>query len=287
VADLRVTEFSLVSSWNLTAAMMVSLARTIRELQADPETAGIVVTHGTDTMEETSFAIDLLADGAAPVAFTGAMRNASLPGADGPRNLLSAVRVAADRATRGAGTVVVMNDEIHAARQVVKTHTSAPSTFASPNGGPIGTVDGSGVWLLRLPRRPPPLPLAEPRGRVFLFESGAAVENLPLEAALDGGAQGVVIAGTGAGNVYEGWEQPIASLIRAGVPVVLVSRCLGGRISPDYGAPGGGRRLLDLGVIPGGDLRGPKARIALMLALGAGMDLAAIRTYFSRLVATS
>ena len=283
VADVRVTEFSLTSSWNVTPAMMRDLARTIRGLQSDPGCAGVVVTHGTDTMEESALAIDLMVDGAAPVVFTGAMRNASLPGPDGPRNLVSAVRVAAAGAARGLGTLVVMNDEIHAARHVVKTHSSAPSAFGSPGAGPMGIVDGGGVWLRWRPARVPALPVATPETRVHLFVAATGTDPLPLSAALSARAKGVVVAGTGSGNVYEGWESAIGDLIAAGIPVVLVTRCVGGRVSPTYGGPGGGRGLWDRGVIPGGDLTGPKARVALMFALGAGLDLSALRQFFAAL----
>jgi L-asparaginase len=282
-AEVRVTEFSLASSWNITPAMMGELARTIRALQADPQTAGVVVTHGTDTMEESAFAVDLLTDGATPVVFTGAMRNASLPGPDGPRNLLCAVRVAADPAARGVGTLVVMNDEIHAARHVAKTHSSALSAFSSPGTGALGTVDARGVWLRWRPRRAAVLPIAVPEPRVHLFHAAAGSDSLPLQAALAGGARGVVIAGTGSGNVYEGWDRAIRELLDAGVPVVLVTRCGAGRVTPTYGGPGGGRGLWDAGVVPGGDLGGPKARIALMFALGARFDLPRLRDCFADL----
>jgi L-asparaginase len=128
------------------------------------------------------------------------------------------------------------------------------------------------------------LPLSTPEPRVCLFEAAAGTDALPLQAALAGGARGVVVAGTGSGNVYEGWVASIGELLRAGLPVVLVTRCLEGRVTPSYGGPGGGRGLWDAGVVPGGDLSGPKARIALMFALGAGLDLPGIRRFFTQLV---
>jgi len=283
-AELRTTEFCLESSWNLTPAMMADLARTILPLQSDPGTAGVVVTHGTDTMEETAFALDLLLPAPAPVVLTGAMRNASLPGTDGPRNLLAAVRVAAHAAARGLGTLVVMNDEAHSARQVTKTHSSALDTFASPSVGPVGRLDSLGFSVRWRPRRPPALPPAKPETSVHLLECAAGADPLPLRAVLDAGARGVVIAGSGAGNVHRDWEEPIREAIESGLPVVLVTRCGSGRILPEYGAPGGGRRLHEHGVVPGGDLSGRKARIALMLARGAGLDLAGVRSYFAALV---
>jgi L-asparaginase len=285
IASLGTSEFCLESSWNVTPAMVVELARRIAPLQAEPDTAGVVVTHGTDTMEETAFALDLLLTADRPVVLTGAMRNASLPGADGPRNLLGAVRVAAHPLARGLGTLVVMNDELHAARRVTKTHSSALDTFRSPSSGPVGRIDSLGLSVLWRPRRPPAVPLSPPETRVHLLECAAGADPLPLRAVVAAGAKGVVVAGSGAGNVHRGWEEPIREAVESGVSVVLVTRCGTGRVLPEYGAPGGGRRLHDMGVVPGGDLTGRKARIALMLALGAGFDPPAVRAYFAALVA--
>jgi L-asparaginase len=285
LAEVRTTEFCLESSWNITPAMMGELARTVRERQADPGTAGVVVTHGTDTLEETAFALDLLLPAETPVVLTGAMRNASLPGADGPRNLLGAVRVAADPAARGLGPLVVMSDEAHAARHVTKTHSSALDTFRSPGAGAVGRIDSLGLSVRWRPRRPPALPIAAPEPRVHLLECAAGADPAPLRAALGTGAKGLVVAGSGAGNVHRDWEEPIREAVAAGLPVVLTTRCGAGRVLPEYGAPGGGAVLHRLGVVPGGELSGRKARIALMFALGAGLDLPAIRSYFAALVA--
>jgi L-asparaginase len=282
VAEIRTTEFSLVASWNMTPWMVVDLARMIQDVLQDPDVAGVVVTHGTDTMEETAFALDLLLDEPAPVVLTGAMRNASLPGPDGPRNLLAAVRVAAEPAARGLGVLVAMNDEVHAARYVTKTHTTALHTFASPEVGPVALIDDQGLWIRWRPVHPPRLPIAAPERKVYLIKMAAGMDDMLLQAVLAAEGRGVVVEGSGAGNVYTAWEGSIRALTEAGVPVVLVSRCAGGRVVPAYGGPGGGQTLHRLGVVPGGDLSGPKARLTLMFALGAGLDIAAIRSYFDQ-----
>lgn len=282
VAELRIAEFSLVSSWDMTPVMMASLARKVREMLADPTVSGVVVTHGTDTMEETAFALDILLEEAAPVVITGAMRNPSLTGPDGPRNLLAAVRVASDPRARGLGALLVLNDEIHAARHVTKSHTTALDTFVSRGFGPLGVVDDEGVWFRGRPVRLSRLPLAGPEEAVYLIKSAAGMDDLFLRAALDCGAKGVVIEGSGAGHVLGSWQPTIEALIERGVPVVLVSRCGGGRVVGAYGGRGGGKTLRSIGVIPGGDLSGPKARIALMFALGAGLSLEEIRAYFAQ-----
>jgi len=286
VADVRVTEFSLVSSWNITVPMVAQLARTVRSILGDPKVSGVVITHGTDTMEETAFALDLVLQGPAPVVLTGAMRNPSLLAPDGPRNLLAAVRAAAAPTVRGLGVLVAMNEELHAARYVTKTHTTALQTFVSPGVGPIGLVDDAGIWLRWQPTRLPHLPLVDPELNVYLVKMALGMDDLLLQAALEANARGVVIEGSGAGHVPGEWERSISALVQAGVPVVLVSRTGGGRVVAAYGGPGGGQTLRELGVIPGGDLSGPKARLALMFALGAGFALEAIRAYFAQ-VATN
>ncbi|MCL5958024.1 MAG: asparaginase [Chloroflexi bacterium] len=282
VAELRITEFSLVSSWDMTPTMMANLARKVREALTDPAVCGAVVTHGTDTMEETVFALDLLLEEPAPVVVTGAMRNPSLTGPDGPRNLLAAVRVAADPAARGLGAVLVLNDEIHAARYVTKSHTTALDTFVSRGLGPIGLVDDEGVWLRWQPVRLPSLPMADPEKSVYLIKSAAGMDDLLLRAVLEAGGRGVVIEGSGAGHVLGSWQPTIEALIQRGVPVVLVSRCGGGRVVGAYGGRGGGKTLRALGIIPAGDLSGQKARVALSFALGAGLNVDEIRSYFAR-----
>lgn len=281
VAATRVCEFSQMSSWNMTPALMADLARAARTALDDPAVAGVVVTHGTDTMEESAFALELVLDSPKPVVFTGAMRHAGQPFPDGPRNLLVATQVAAAPAARGVGVVVVMHDEIHAARYVTKTHTTALDALRSPATGPIGAVDDSGVWLRCLPPRLPRLPLVDPVADVFLVRMATGLSDRLIRAVLEGGGRGLVIEGSGSGNVYGGWEAAIGEVIAADVPVVLVSRTGGGRVAPGYGGAGGGRTLVDRGVIPGGDLSGPKARLALMFALGAGWSNDRIRAWFA------
>ena len=281
VAQVRVAEFALLQSWNMTPSLAADLARRVRDALADPEVSGVVVTHGTDTMEETSFALDLVLDTPRPIVFTGAMRNPSQPGPDGPRNVVSAARVATDPAARDLGVLVVLNDEIHAARYVTKGHTTALHTFVSRGVGPLGLVDDEGVWVRWRPARLPRLPLVDPAPHVYLIKMAAGTDDLFLRSALDAAARGVVIEGSGAGHTPATWEPAIGALVQAGVPVVLVSRTGSGRVAAIYGGAGGGRSLRALGVVPGGDLTGPKARVALAFALGAGMDMAAIRDYFS------
>ncbi len=282
LGEIRVTDFGLLQSWNIGPPIMADLAAVVTSSLRGGAVAGAVVTHGTDTMEETAFALDLLVDSDKPVVVTGAMRNASDAEFDGPRNLLAAARVAADESARGRGAMIVMNGEIHAARFATKTHTTAFQTFASPESRAIGVVDDRVRFRFDLERMPKvPIGRAEPG--VYLVKMAAGTDDLPLRALLEARVAGAVIEGSGAGNVADAWHEPIAALIAARIPVVLVSRCLAGRIVPAYGGRGGGRTLRGLGVIDGGWLSGPKARVALSLALGAGMGEEELRAFFQRL----
>jgi L-asparaginase len=283
LAEIRITEFGRLQSWNVGPQTMAKLAAAVASALDDENVAGAVVTHGTDTMEETAFALDLLIGSEKPVVLTGAMRNASEPEFDGPRNLLSAARVALDDAARRRGALVVMNDEIHAARYVTKTHTTAFQTFASPESERLGVIDDRVRFDFDLPEMPK---LARFRAEpgVHLVKMAAGADDFLLRKLLEARVAGVVVEGSGAGNVPDAWHEPIAALVAAAIPVVLVSRCLSGRIVPAYGGPGGGRTIHGLGVIDGGWLSGPKARVALSLALGSGMPAAELHGLFRRLV---
>ncbi len=279
--EIRAADFGLLQSWNIGPDVMLRIAAMVREVLRDVDIAGVVVTHGTDTMEETGFALDLLIDSEKPVVITGAMRNASDPGFDGPRSLTSAVRVAMHEDSRGLGTLLVLNEEIHAVRYVTKTHTTALDTFASREVGRVGIIDDRGVWIRWRPDRSLHLAPAHAETNVHLVKMAAGASDLFLRACVEAKVAGVVLEGSGAGNVTNAWHDPIEQLLAAEVPVVLVSRCGSGRIVPVYGGPGGGKTLHDMGVIDGGWLSGPKARIALSLALGAGMSVDEIRAMFA------
>lgn len=286
IAAVRATEFGLLQSWNIGPGTMVDLAVSVRESLGDERVSGAIVTHGTDTMEETAFALDLLVDSERPVVMTGAMRNASEPEFDGPRNLIDAARVATSAEACGRGAMVVMNGEIHAARFVMKTNTTSFDAFSSPECGAMGVVGEKVSFRYDLA----PLPKLRPASaeeRVYLVKMAAGSDELFLRTLLDAGAAGVVIEGSGAGNVPDSWHDAIAVLVAARIPVVLVSRCISGRIVPGYGGRGGGRTLRELGVIDGGWLSGPKARIALSLALGGGASADEARDFLAALCPTT
>jgi L-asparaginase len=285
VAEVEGRSFRLVNSWDLTPAVMLELAHELRSVLASDPPDGVVITHGTDTMEETAVALELLVGPDRPVVLTGAMRAADRPGPDGPRNLLDAARVATDPASRKLGVVVVMGGEIHAARDVTKLHTTALHTFASPNTGPLGRVDDEQVRVRRHPQglsALPEIPAADATiPPVALVTMVAGLGDGPVRWAAEAGVAGLVLAGSGSGNVHADSVPALGDLVDAGVPVVLASRCPSGAVTPSYGGPGGGATLVARGLIPAGDLNGPKARLALTFLLAAGATVEQIRRWFA------
>jgi L-asparaginase len=265
---LELDDFVSVPSFDMHGALALSLGRRVLEHRAP-----VVVTHGTDTMEETVWMIDrLLPDEAPPVVLTGAQRPGDDPDRDGPRNLRDAIRVAGSPAARGRGAMIVFDGEIHAAREVRKVHTTAVRAFASPGYGPIGHVDGGRVIFSRRPERRPALPVPDELAPVDLIRLHAGSDARFLRAAVQSGTRGIVLEGTGRGNANDQVVEGVREAVAAGVPVVVCSRCVAGRVEPVYGR-GGGRDLAEAGAVFAGDLAGPKARVLLQLA---GGDVAAV-----------
>lgn len=242
---------------------------------------GAVVIQGTDTIEESAFLLDLLVAGGKPVVVTGAMRGADAPGADGPANLLAAVRTAASAEAQGLGTLVVLNYDIHAARFVQKSHTALPSAFASPLAGPIGAVVEGRARLYTRVARLPCWPAAEATlPPVALLRWGMGEDGRMLPALPGLGYAGAVVEGMGAGHVPAD-AAPALGALAARMPIVLATRCMTGPVFTEtYGYAGGEIDLLRRGLVPGGMLSGLKARLLLALALRDGVDpAAAFRPY--------
>lgn len=283
-AALHCVQFRQVPSPELTFADVLDLRAAIAaEIEGGAQ--GAVVTQGTDTLEETAFAFDLLWQGDAPVVFTGAMRHPSLPGSDGPANLLAAVQVALAPEARGCGALVVFNDEIHAARFVRKTHTASPSTFQSPALGPIGWVsEGRPVIALRPAQRPHvPVAAGTRVPPVALWTAALDDDGRLLRQAAPLGYRGLVVAALGGGHMRRETVGLLTELV-AQMPVVLASRTGAGAVlSQTYDFPGSESDLLSLGLIRAGALDGPKARVLLALCLAANMPLASIRERFAAL----
>jgi L-asparaginase len=243
--------------------------------------AGIVVTHGTDTIEETVYLLDRSLPADVPVAVTGAMRNSSELSWDGPANLMAALQVAAAPEARGRGAMVVMDERVVQGAEVVKTHTEEFGTFQSPNWGPLGIVDKSQVLFYRESRRKPMLAPAIPATPVDLVKVVAGMDSRLIEASLDTGARGIVLEALGRGNVPPAVLPGVRRWMDAGKPLVVTSRSLRGRVLDTYAYLGGGHELREMGVIFADHLTGQQARIELMLACGLGGEgVEAVRTIF-------
>jgi L-asparaginase len=267
---VSVRELARGHSFNFSLADLLTLVSQILE-----ETAGhgdgLVVTHGTDTLEETAYLLDLLDAGAVPLVMTGAQRHAGEADSDGPRNLADAVLVAASPAARGLGPLVVMDGSIHAARQAVKVHTLAPDAFGSFNGGPIGEVRRGEVRFWSTPVRPPGFDLSElstPLGRVDIVTSYLGADGVQLTACRAAGARGIILEALGAGNPTPGLLAAVRSSTAAGLPVLITSRCSGGPTTAIYGS-GGGADLVEAGALMAGAVPSSKARLLLSTALSA------------------
>jgi L-asparaginase len=268
VADVRVVELSSIDSSLMTPEKMLDMAREVRALDGE-DSEGFVVTHGTDTMEESAYMVDLLHAGEKPVVFTGAQRNAADRDADGPRNLVDAVRVAASPAARGAGAVIAMAGRIDAARDATKVHTSALAAFSSLEHGKLGEVEGETVRVFRSRPRPQNLSQTDAvEPKVALVKMAAGMDGTFVRAARESGAKAVVLEAFGLGNANHEVLAEVEKTVGSGIPLVVVSRVPSGRVAPVYG-DGGGHDLGEAGAIFGGNLSGQKARILLMVALAA------------------
>jgi len=266
-AEIEIHDIATIPSYEMNVQFAFDLAKRIKEMLGGPEVAGVVVTHGTDTMEETCYLADLLLDSDKPAVYTGAQRAHDDPQSDGPINLLNSLRVAAAPSARGLGAMICFNGAIHAARDVTKVHASAVETFQSYEHGALGQVDGAEVIIHRRPVLRHSFKVDQLEERVELFRLTLGVDLRGLEAAIERGVAGLVIEGFGRGNGPSRLAELVRLATRKNVPVLITSRCPVGRVQPVYGGGGGGRDLADAGGIFAGDLKGPKARLLLMVLL--------------------
>ncbi|MEO8289113.1 MAG: asparaginase [Chloroflexota bacterium] len=284
VASLELIEFSNKPSCHLTPAIMFELCGLVQKTIERDDIDGVVVTHGTDALEESAYMADLWVDSEKPLVFTAAMRNNSEVGADGPRNILAAVRVAACKEARELGTLVVFNSRVLAARDTIKMHTSNLDAFRSPMLGPLGNVDTDAVVMFRRSMVRQSIRPEKIVTGVDLLRIYGGMDSELIFWSLERGRRGLVIEAMGQGNVPPTIIPGLRAWIDAGRPVVLVSRCPEGRALDTYAYEGGGKQLHNIGVIFGEDLTGQKARVKLMLALGLTEELDKIRAMFEYLV---
>lgn len=268
----EIAEVELVNLYNLPSPHMTSahwfgLQRAVAAALDREEVAGVIVTHGTDVLEETAYFLDLTLNVDKPVVLTGAMRDATSRDFDGPRNLLAATRVCVARASRGRGVMLVMDDHIHAAREVRKGHR-ARGDFDSGEAGALGEVQADGPVFWRRPEQREHLPVVlEQLPRVDIVAMYPGADGTGIEAAMAAGAEGIVVAALGLGNVNPAMAEAIEAAIEAGVMVVISSRVPRGEVAPVYGYVGGGASLRAAGAMFAKDLSPQKARIHLMVAL--------------------
>lgn len=279
-ANLFIHEFGMFPGPHMDVNKMVDLLEVIHGYIKNPTIDGIVITHGTDTLEETAYFIDLMSKSQKPIVFTGSMRTSSEIGWDGLPNLLDSVAVACHDHARDLGVLVCLNGEINPASEVTKTHTDQMGTFQSPNFGMLGFVDKDNVYVYRKPEFSEYIGSSRIESSVYLLKSYAGMTGDLVDFCVEKGAKGIVIEAMGRGNVPIPVFHSLLQAIKNDVIVVLVSRCFKGRALNTYGYEGGGDLLKKSGVIFGGHLTGPKARIKLMVALGKTSDTHALRDIF-------
>jgi len=233
---------------------------------------GFVITHGTDTLEETAYFLDTMSTPQKPIVMTGAMRSSNELGSDGIYNYRTALRVAADEKSADKGVLVVMNDEIHAAKYVTKTHTTNVSTFQTPTHGPLGLVTKREVLFFKAADKRVRFDLQAINGVVPIIKSYADMDTILLDALVEAPISGLVIEALGAGNLPPASIAAIKKLINKQLPIVLVSRCFNGIAEPVYAYDGGGIQLEELGVLFVKELNSQKARIKLLIAVNAGLN---------------
>jgi L-asparaginase len=283
IAICSTTTHSLLASANLTFEHGDALAKKLKYIADSRSSDGIVIVQGTDTLEEMAFLLDKLVDIDIPIIMTGAMRNPNQLGADGYANVMSSTICAAQSSLASMGVLVVMNDDIHAARLVSKLHTSNLAAFSSLDAGPVGRVSEGGVLLWsRVSKAPlPPNTQANVNKRVALVKASFSDDGQLLQCISDQYFDGLVIEALGAGHLPESYLASISKISKI-MPVILASRVPGGSVyERTYGYSGGEIDLIQRGLIPSGFLGGEKSRVLLTLLLGLRMEKEEIKRQFS------
>jgi L-asparaginase len=280
LADITCYDFGKYPGPHMTPVLMMNLSMKIRELMQQEKYAGIIVTHGTDTLEETAYFLDLTIKTETPIVVIGSMKNSSEPDWDGPRNLLDAIHICLNDNCRNIGVLVCLNGEINAASEVTKIYTEQIDSFTSLDFGDLGFVQNGRVILNRLPRRLETIETDNLVTNVDLLTVYAGMDEKFFKYSADSGVEGLIVEALGVGNVPPPAFEGIKYAVEKGIPVVLVSRCPAGETLDIYGYPGAGKWLHKLGVIFADYLNGQKARIKLMLALGITKDKKKLRKLF-------
>lgn len=266
-AEIEAYTFSSMPSPHMTLETMLKLSKFTTELVEREDIDGVVITHGTDTLEETAYLLDLTVRTKKPVVVTGAMRSGSELGYDGPFNLATSICTAISDEAVGRGVLVCFNGELNSASEVTKANSMALNAFRTPNFGPIGIVDNDNVIFYRDANYSEKYDVSEIKKQVALIKCVVDMDSSYIDYLIEKGCGGIVIEALGRGNVPPKMVDGIKKATELNIPVVVVSRCFEGRVFESYGYEGGGKQLKDLGVIFGDTLPGQKARIKLILSL--------------------
>lgn len=279
-ANISMYEFGMYPGPHMTPELMLQLSKKVKEYADSENIDGIIVTHGTDTLEETAYFLDLTVNTSKPIVVIGAMRTSSEPDWDGPKNLLDAIRICSNDNSQNMGVLVCLNGEINAASEVTKTHTEDVETFRSLDFGSLGFVEKGRVIFNRLPQKLEKIEVDKIISNVDLIKVYTGITDKFFKFSADSGVSGIVVEALGVGNVPPAAYDGIKYAVEKGIPVVLVSRCPTGETLDIYSYPGAGKWLKELGVIFTDYLNGQKARIKLMLALSKCKDLSEISKMF-------
>lgn len=280
LADLEIINYGNLPSPHIDLKIMMDIYRLTKEQLYKNDISGVIITHGTDTLEETAYLLDLLLDTKKPVIVVGAMRNFSELGYDGSSNLSAAICTALSENSWDKGVLVVMNNEVNAASEVTKTNTLSLDTFKSPDFGPLGIVDNDEVIYYRNKLQRQNFKVDEIEEKVGLIKAVAGLDSDILDFYIESNYKGIVIEALGRGNLPPKMLPGLKRAIKKNIPVIIVSRCPKGRVLYTYGYSGGGKNIRDLGAIFGGNLPGQKARIKLMVLLKVTNDLMKLRNLF-------
>lgn len=280
LANISTYEFGNYPGPHITPELMLELSIKIKEFVKQKNVDGIIVTHGTDTLEETAYFLDLTIKTEKPIVVIGAMKTSSEPDWDGPKNLIDAIHICNNPNSKGMGVLVCLNGEINAASEVTKTHTEDIETFRSLDFGSLGFVEKGKVIYNRLPRKLETFETERINPNVDLIKVYAGMDQKFFKFSADSGANGVVVEAMGVGNVPPPAFEGIKYVVDKKIPVVLVSRCPAGETLDIYGYPGAGKWLKKEGVIFADYLNGQKARIKMIICLGITNDLSKLRNMF-------
>ncbi|MBR2757055.1 MAG: asparaginase [Exiguobacterium sp.] len=280
IAHITTKHFSNIPSPHMTPEKMLELAQFIQHELTQDTYDGVVITHGTDTLEETAYFLQITLGAPVPIVLTGAMRSSNEVGSDGEFNLITALRVAKSEAARGKGVLVVFNGEIHSAFNVTKTHTSSVDTFKSVHFGNVGMVTKDHVLIYSQPATRQPKMIPSISKRVAVLKVVAGMEPDLLESVITLGYDGLVLEVLGQGNVPPSLLSALEHLVKE-IPVVIVSRCFNGIVQDVYGYDGGGKQLKEMGIIFSNGLNSQKARLRLLVELESGSSQSVLEHSFS------